>query len=581
MLLSYYYLTKECELLVRIEVNTIGLEKANTIAIYGNETVFNGHYQKQERMNIIQLYVNADTSLGGTPFVEGPNAIVIPTSLFTKTLLNKKIQDEQLNETALYAENKCEFISIERNGETEEACDEVDFVFIRFDISGEEAMVVLNMLLTCLVNDTTNETAIAYKYVSTKQNGTESVLMNLPITALGYIPWLCNYENSVQGRTPHEFGDWLIEKLKAIVNFVVAIFVAIWSSIISIWQAVIEYIGKVLMSAIQWIAYMMWLLIRAIIFIVMWILFAITFVLILFAFLALYALVTVFVDFLELSITYEYNRIIIEKDEFQIILGYTLESHYIEYFDLEVPTMFIYFEKGNTTIGTAFNFFSGLNMPEFNLSEDFYEVSSSSQKKSSNLRASSTDSNQQYSDFLNGMATMLAIFGVFMSIFGLAAILTSNDVQKVVIWVFIITVMVISLRLFFANLLLSGGLSDNFMVGASIGSFIAALAVSMAAGKILPYTGFLEKIPATFTVLYATFTFYWKLVGGFIPDLWSIFSGAAVIFGIFTVILGVIAIKKIPSETLRDIFALSFFFIEFAISLYFCFAPIFNHLAEL
>jgi len=143
---------------VQIEVNTVGLEKANIIAIYDNETVFNGHYQQQERMNIIQLYVNDDTSLESTPFVEGPNAIVIPTSLFLETILNKKVQDELLNETALYAKDKCEFISIERNGETEEACEDVDFVFVRFDISGEDAMEVLNMLLTCLVNDSTNET---------------------------------------------------------------------------------------------------------------------------------------------------------------------------------------------------------------------------------------------------------------------------------------------------------------------------------------------------------------------------------------------------------------------------------------
>ena len=41
----------------KVKVQTIGVEKANTIAIYEtNGTVFNGHYQEQERMNIIQLY---------------------------------------------------------------------------------------------------------------------------------------------------------------------------------------------------------------------------------------------------------------------------------------------------------------------------------------------------------------------------------------------------------------------------------------------------------------------------------------------------------------------------------------------
>lgn len=46
---------------VRCEVETIAIERANTIAIYNpNATVFNGHYQEQERMNIIQLHVTED-----------------------------------------------------------------------------------------------------------------------------------------------------------------------------------------------------------------------------------------------------------------------------------------------------------------------------------------------------------------------------------------------------------------------------------------------------------------------------------------------------------------------------------------
>ncbi|MFX0040943.1 MAG: hypothetical protein ACFFAB_16515, partial [Candidatus Heimdallarchaeota archaeon] len=143
-----------------VQVSTIGVEKANTIAIYEtNGTVFNGHYQEQERMNIIQLYIN--DSGDGTPFESGLNTIVIPTSLFTETLFNAYVQNESLSETPIYSSDEeiFKFISVGRDGTTEQACDEIDFVIIRFDISSADGMEILDLLLTCLVNETTNETA--------------------------------------------------------------------------------------------------------------------------------------------------------------------------------------------------------------------------------------------------------------------------------------------------------------------------------------------------------------------------------------------------------------------------------------
>jgi hypothetical protein len=93
-------------------VKTIGIEKANTLAIYEtNGTVFNGHYQEQERMNIIQMYVN--DSGDGTPFEAGLNTIVIPTSLFTETVFNAYVQNETLSDTPIYSadEDKFKFVS--------------------------------------------------------------------------------------------------------------------------------------------------------------------------------------------------------------------------------------------------------------------------------------------------------------------------------------------------------------------------------------------------------------------------------------------------------------------------------------
>ncbi|MFX0024715.1 MAG: hypothetical protein ACFE9S_20575, partial [Candidatus Hermodarchaeota archaeon] len=211
-----------------VQVNTIGVEKANTIAIYEtNGTVFNGHYQEEERMNIIQLYINDNGT--DTPFEAGLNTIVIPTSLFTETLFNAYVQNESLSETPIYSSDEeiFKFISVGRDGTTEQACDEIDFVIIRFDISSADGMEILDLLLTCLVNETTNETAVVYSYVSTKLNNTPAVMMNLPISVLQYVPWFYNFSDSQMGEKPKTFGEWFWKSLNKLVNLIVGVLISI------------------------------------------------------------------------------------------------------------------------------------------------------------------------------------------------------------------------------------------------------------------------------------------------------------------------------------------------------------------
>ena len=42
----------------------------------------------------------------GTPFEEGLNTIVIPTSLFTETVFNARVQNETLSETPIYSDDE-------------------------------------------------------------------------------------------------------------------------------------------------------------------------------------------------------------------------------------------------------------------------------------------------------------------------------------------------------------------------------------------------------------------------------------------------------------------------------------------
>ncbi|MEJ2249579.1 MAG: PKD domain-containing protein, partial [Candidatus Lokiarchaeota archaeon] len=197
----------------KIKVKTLAIEHANTIAIYRkNTTDFTGHYREAERMNIIQLYLNDDTSFTGTPFVQGPNVIVIPTSLFSDTVLNGYIENERLDETSLYSEveGEFEFYSIDRDGNIQEdANGEDDFVFVRFNINARQAMEILDLLTTCGVNETEDEpgehvlkTKVLYRYCSTKINGTTANLLNLPNSAMGFVPWFCPYESAEMGPKP-------------------------------------------------------------------------------------------------------------------------------------------------------------------------------------------------------------------------------------------------------------------------------------------------------------------------------------------------------------------------------------------
>ena len=76
-------------------------------------------------------------SVEGTPFEHGMNVIVIPTALFTHTLLNGYVENGDLDQTPLYHpdKNMFEFSAIERDGQPTQANADADFTFYRRSIS--------------------------------------------------------------------------------------------------------------------------------------------------------------------------------------------------------------------------------------------------------------------------------------------------------------------------------------------------------------------------------------------------------------------------------------------------------------
>ncbi len=454
----------------KVNVSTIGVEKANTIAIYEtNGTIFNGHYQEQERMNIIQLYVN--DSGAGTPFEEGPNVIVIPTSLFTETLFNAHVQNETLNETPIYSANEdiFKFISIGRDGNTEQACEEIDFVIIRFNISSQDAMEILNLLLECLVNEITNETAIVYSYFSTKLNGTSAVMMNLPITVLGYIPWFCNFENSPMGSKPETFKDWLLKPLKKLVSLAVGVIITIGMAILELVELIADFVIDILMEWLPILEFILWLIICALILVFIYVMFALTLILVAISFLTSFPLFLIlFSSIIEGQVSIKPNSLTIQKDNDYATFKYEIGLENIEFFAFMIPTIYLSFITKNTTQKIPFNFFSNnLDVPNQKIFEELDGLETSETVQSSDLAASAIEINSE--QLWDGIILMMGLIATIISITALALQVSNPYTSGFVIAIAFMS-QIASIILLTWYLIQAGGMTKSLSIGMGIGA---------------------------------------------------------------------------------------------------------------
>ncbi|MBA7515044.1 hypothetical protein ES705_07082 [subsurface metagenome] len=293
------------------------------------------------------LYVNDSGS--GTPFEEGLNTIVIPTSLFTETIFNARVQNETLSETPIYSDDDeiFKFISVGRDGNTVQACEEIDFIIIRFDISSEDAMEVLNLLLECLVNETTNETAIVYSYVSTKENSTAAVMMNLPFSVLGLIPWYCDFENSAMGSKPETFEDWFWKPLKTIGNAIVGFFITIGMGFAELVMLIIDLVVKILMDILPIFAYILWLIIRVALLIFMFIIFAFMLFFVSILMIINLTIVPLITQLINATVSFKGNSIILVIEEYEFVSEIIITWEYKQSFDMKVPAIIMKTREGN------------------------------------------------------------------------------------------------------------------------------------------------------------------------------------------------------------------------------------------
>ncbi|MBA7652044.1 hypothetical protein ES703_59873 [subsurface metagenome] len=304
----------------------------------------------------------------GTPFTPGPNVIVIPTSIFDKTVLNAYIQNKQLDKTPLYTEQEglFEFYSIDRDGQVvDKQCGDTDFVFIRYDITPREAMEILESLLICAVNQSLDETdntitklARIYDYASTKLNGTNAVTMNLPQGLLSFIPWVSDLINSPYGDTPKtlNFLGLLIVGLLSfafpLVGLVMTFLLTV-SLFSSFFAKIAEAIG---MAILTFLAKLLWILIRVALLIFFYILLGIELLTTSIIFVSIGAIFSACSGFnckwgINLIVPYSENKRVgyldFEFSGYNLVIEAYIEWVYWEFFDLYCPLLKMDLDQGS------------------------------------------------------------------------------------------------------------------------------------------------------------------------------------------------------------------------------------------
>jgi len=341
---------------VQVKLKTLAIERANTIAIFdASSNGFTGHFQEKERTTVFQLYLNTVGSVDGTPFVVGPNAIVISTSLFTKTELHSYIEHDRLDETPLYSEEEgmYEFYSVDRDGnKLEDACGDSNFHIVRFDISAEEAMEILSLLLNCLIDEETNETALLYSYISTKNDGISASMMNLPSAVMTFIPLYSPYASAALGAAPRPFDPlaWFLGFLiiyMRIVTLGLGLFIVVTAvmTIIDITTQNNDNAQSIGMTILTWLAHLTWLLVRAAILVFAWLIFAITLPFVIIGFLTAISGLYWILTFKNIDCSIAFNSITINTETYIIMIGYECNLVNVDFFDLEIPSLDIFYKK--------------------------------------------------------------------------------------------------------------------------------------------------------------------------------------------------------------------------------------------
>ena len=240
---------------VEFEITKRGLSRANTIAVYSNETLFNSHYNEYDTMHIFQINITETIGdelpfVGGNQIIISPwimikeigiNYLLIPNRVFLNTVLNSIIQNEEKLENSILANG--EFVGIDRENLPAISSNNVESLFL-ITCSYSEAMVILNWSLWGVINETTQELGKINLYSSSNipAHNCKAEMMNLHPEVLGAIILIQKHRDHFQGSMPLDHEEWWAAVAKALVQFFIDVLTFIRDIIIAIIKAIVAAI---------------------------------------------------------------------------------------------------------------------------------------------------------------------------------------------------------------------------------------------------------------------------------------------------------------------------------------------------
>ncbi len=319
---------------VTFRVETVGMKRVNTLAIYSEGSFFQGHYPALERFTLLILGVKD----AGSPFTAGVNVILVPVSIFLRTELHAKLasgdtsaRPPELGEGSA-STMEAAFYGIDPDAET--VSEYIEGLIIKGLAEGDyvtipEALAILNYVLK-------NETGVlTYSYFSCDEVG-EVECLGLATDILAQIYFDAQaMGNGPTGATPKGFVDWLISAFIIICTFGIVLpflfLVALVEALIIIG---ITWLGPLFEAIVLAI-------IKVIILVYVFIMLAIALLLTLIGFLIL----IIFLFTLTLIVDYPLTLVIgplwfeLTYPEATTRLEITIEFKYSSFIDLRIPCL--------------------------------------------------------------------------------------------------------------------------------------------------------------------------------------------------------------------------------------------------
>ena len=238
---------------VEYEITKRGLNRANTIAVYSNGTVFNGHYNDYDSMHIFQINITETISsglafVGGDSKEPGINYLLIPNSVFINTVLNSIIQDDDRLGNSFLANG--EFVSLDRDNLPATSSNNIEALFM-ITCTYAQALQILNWTQWGVINETSKELGIVNNYSSAEEHNCRAEMMNLHPEILDLIITIQKYKDDSQGSMPLDAEEWWAAVAKAIANFFIDLLTAIIDAIVAIIKAIVAAILFLIMLIIK------------------------------------------------------------------------------------------------------------------------------------------------------------------------------------------------------------------------------------------------------------------------------------------------------------------------------------------